>query len=165
MFGRFKYIFSKIQKKFRISSIKNSTTHKTSKVESNSSFINSTLNRNSFVGHNSFILNTTIGSFCSLADNVIVGGANHPIDWVSTSPVFYYGRDSIKKKYSTFKRKPDKKTIIGNDVWVGNNAIIKQGVIIGDGAVIGMGAIVTKNVPNYAIVAGNPAKIIRMHLS
>ena len=52
-------------------------------------------------------------------------------------------------------------TTIGNDVWIGINAIIKAGITIGNGAVIGAGSVVTKNVPPYAIVAGNPAKIIR----
>lgn len=50
---------------------------------------------------------------------------------------------------------------IGNDVWIGSNVLIKGGVTIGDGAVVGMGSIVTKDVPPYAVVAGNPAKIIK----
>ena len=52
--------------------------------------------------------------------------------------------------------------IIGNDVWIGRNVIILSGVKIGDGSVIGAGAVVAKEVPPYAIVAGNPAKIVRM---
>ena len=60
-----------------------------------------------------------------------------------------------------FDRPPQKKTIIGNDVWIGDRALIKEGVVIGDGAVIGMGSVVTKNVPPYEIWAGNPARFIR----
>lgn len=85
----------------------------------------------------------------------------HPINWVSMSPVFYYGRDSVKKKFSEFKREPDKKTIVEHDVWIGHGAHIKQGVVIGTGSVVGMGAVVTKDVPPYSIVGGNPAHVIR----
>ena len=83
------------------------------------------------------------------------------MEWVSMSPAFYEGRDSIEKKYSTHKRREKKVTIIGHDVWIGEKAIIKQGVRIGTGSVIGMGSVVTKDVKPYSIVAGNPAKLIR----
>lgn len=86
----------------------------------------------------------------------------HAMDWVSTSPVFYKGRDSVRKKFSEFERPKDKITRIGNDVWIGEGAFVKQGVNIGDGAVIGMAAVVTKDVPPFAVVAGNPAHIIKM---
>ena len=89
----------------------------------------------------------------------------HPVDWVSMSPVFYSGRDSVRKKFSQFDRPADKTTNIGSDVWIGDGAIIKQGVNIGVGAVIGMGSIVTKDVPPYTIVAGNPAHPIRKRFS
>lgn len=83
------------------------------------------------------------------------------MEWVSMSPVFYEGRDSVKAKFSTFARQPHRRTIIGSDVWIGAGAIIIQGVEIGHGAVIGAGSIVTKNVAPYTIVAGSPAKFIR----
>ena len=79
---------------------------------------------------------------------------------VSTSPVFYSGRDSVKAKFSKHERKKYN-TVIGHDVWIGQNIRIKQGVNIGTGAIIGMGSIVTKDVPPYNIYAGNPAKFIR----
>jgi acetyltransferase-like isoleucine patch superfamily enzyme len=85
----------------------------------------------------------------------------HPLQWVSMSPVFYKGRDSVKKKFSEHERDEDKKTIIEHDVWIGKNALIKQGVHIGTGAVIGMGSIVLKDIEPYSIVAGNPAKEIK----
>jgi len=83
------------------------------------------------------------------------------MEWVSMSPVFYFGRDSITRKYSYHKRSDDIRTHIGNDVWIGGNVLIKAGVSVGDGAVIGMGSVVTKDVPPYAIVAGCPARVIR----
>lgn len=155
-------LFSKVLKKLRFSAIRNSRIDKTSKVESGSNLVNVSMQKHSFCGYNCEICNAEIGSFCSIANNVIIGGAMHPITWVSTSPVFYDGRDSVKKKYSTHKRQEDLQTIIGHDVWIGEGAKIKQGIKIGTGAVVGMGAIVTKDVPPYAIVAGNPARVIRM---
>ncbi|KAB0461087.1 CatB-related O-acetyltransferase [Vibrio kanaloae] len=96
---------------------------------------------------------------------MVIGGGQHPIKWVSTSPVFYKGRDSVAKKFSEYERDNIKNTIIGNDVWIGQNVVIKQGVNVGNGAVVGMGSIVTKDVPPYAIVGGNPARLIRMRFS
>lgn len=123
--------------------------------------MNSTFGKYSFCGYDCTIVNSDIGAFCSIASNVVIGGARHPMEWVSMSPVFYAGRDSIKKKFSEHNRIDDVRTIIGNDVWIGENALIKSGVSIGDGAVIGMGSVVTKSIPPYVIVAGCPAKIIR----
>lgn len=155
------YLWAKILKKLRGSAIINSKIHPTSKIESGSHIVNSTFDCHSFCGYDCEIINCEIGSFCSISDNVIIGGGMHPMDWVSMSPVFYEGRDSVKTKYFKHKRDKPLNTIIGNDVWIGNRAIIKQGIIIGTGAVIGMGSVVTKNVESYTIVAGNPAKVIR----
>ena len=158
----FKYIYSRLFRKIRGVAIKNSMVHRTSKVESGTSFINSEMGKYSFCGYDCDINHTIIGAFCSIANGVIIGGGMHPIHWVSTSPVFYRGRDSVRKKFEEFEREDIKETRIGNDVWIGQAVIIKQGVSIGDGAVIGMGSIVTKDVEPYSIFAGNPAKKLRM---
>lgn len=157
----FKYLWAKLIKKIKGSAIINSSIDKTSVIEAGSHIVNSSFGKYSFCGYNCQIINCSIGAFCSLADDIKIGGARHPIEWVSTSPVFYFGNDSIKHKYTNFKRTPDKHTTIGNDVWIGGGAIIIQGVTIGTGAVIGAGAVVTKDVEPYSIVAGNPAKLIR----
>lgn len=157
----FFYLWSKVIKKLRFAAIRNSTIHKTSKVESGSHFINSVMERHSFCGYDCEITNTEIGSFCSIANGVIIGGGMHPVNWISTSPVFYSGKDSVKEKYYSHERAHPKKVTIGHDVWIGQNVLIKQGVTIGTGAVVGMGSIVTKDVEPYAIVAGNPAAILR----
>lgn len=156
------YYISKIIKKLHFKAVKNSIIHKNSKIEAGSEIVNSIMDKHSYCGYFCEIFNAEIGSYCSIGNNVVIGGAMHPIDWVSTSPVFYFGRDSIKAKFSLHKRENAKKTIIGNDVWIGERAMIKQGVIIGTGSVIGMGSVVTKNVKPYSIVAGCPAKEIRM---
>lgn len=161
----FKYIWNRLLKKMRGVATANSTIHRTSKVESGSQFINSSMGKYSFCGYDCKIINCKIGSYCSIADGVIVGGAQHPIEWVSTSPVFYRGKDSIKKKYCEHDRPTDRTTQIGNDVWIGDRAMLKAGINIGDGAVIGMGSIVTKDVGPYEIWAGNPAKFIRKRFS
>lgn len=155
------YYFSKALKKIRGSAIKDSSLHRYSKVESGCNIVNVKMDKYSFCGYDCEITNCEIGKFCSIANNVIIGGAMHPVKWVSTSPVFYSGRDSLKMKFSTHKLSEIKKTIIENDVWIGQYAMVKQGVHIGTGAVIGMGCIVTKDVEPYSIVAGNPAREIR----
>lgn len=103
-----------------------------------------------------------IGSFCSIANEVKIGVSEHPTDCLSTSPYFYQklGFKDIKENVKYVS--PVK---IGNDVWIGQSAFIKGGVCIGDGAVVGAYAVVTKDVPPYAIVAGNPAKLIRYRFS
>ena len=158
---RILYYFARLLKKMRGKAISNSKIHKTSKIESGSQIVNVTMGKHSFCGYDCTIVNCEIGNFCSISNGVVIGGGMHPIEWVSTSPVFYRGRDSVKKKYSTHSRELQKRTYIGNDVWIGERVLIKQGIAIGHGAVIGMGSIVTKDVKPYTIVGGNPAKIIR----
>lgn len=99
-----------------------------------------------------------VGAFTSIASGVqILLGGEHRADWVTTFPfVFWEGGENILGHPKT---KGD--VLIGNDVWIGTEAIILSGVIIGDGAVVGARSVVTKNVPPYAIVAGNPSRVIR----
>lgn len=156
----FLYLWAKFLKKIRGAAIKNSIIDKTSKVESGSQVVNSTFGRHSFCEYDCQIINCDVG-FSSIANNVAIGGAVHPMNWVSMSPVFYEGRDSVKAKFSEHKRPEPLKCVVGNDVWIGEVVLIKAGAIIGDGAVVGMGSVVTKNVEQYSIVAGNPARIIR----
>lgn len=160
-----KYVISRLIKKLSIPSIKNSFISKFSKVEAGSQVVNSTFEKHSFCGYNCTILNTKIGKYTSIASDVKIGLVQHPIDWLSTSPVFYKGRDSIKTKISEFEFNNKVTTIIGNDVWIGEGCFIKQGVIVGDGSIVGMGSVVTKDVEPYAIVVGNPAKLIKYRFS
>lgn len=101
-----------------------------------------------------------IGSFCSIADEVaIFGGGEHRTDWVSTFPLRIAFGDSLAGRDGHPRSKGP--TTIGNDVWIGFRAMVLSGVTVGDGAVIGAGAVVTVDVDPYAIVAGNPAKVVR----
>lgn len=155
------YVIHKALKKMRLSGIRNSTVHESSKLESGTAFVGSSMDRYSFCGYDCEILDTDIGPFCSIANGVIIGGGEHPIEWASSSPVFYDNRDSIKKKFSRHERRQGTRTVIEADVWIGRSALIKSGIKIGVGAVVGMGSVVTKDVPPYAIVGGNPARLLR----
>lgn len=101
-----------------------------------------------------------VGAFCSLAPhaNFVLGG-NHRADWVSTYP-FPNFREHFPTAYG---KTPTSKgqIVLGNDVWIGNFSYILSGVTIGDGAVIGACAVVAKDVPPYAVVVGNPGRIVK----
>ena len=130
----------------------------------NVSFINSRLGAYSYVQSASSIFNTEIGKFCSIASEVRIGLANHPIYMVSCSPIFYDNKQPLPR-FMTDKQTFSQlipRTIIESDVWIGHGVIIKAGVTIGVGSIIGAGSVVTKDVPPYTIAAGNPCKKIRI---
>jgi len=107
-----------------------------------------------------------IGKFCMIASDTIfiMNGANHLTDAISTYPFAIFGEDwANAMDGKTYPTKGD--TIIGNDVWIGHNVTIMPGIKIGDGAIIATNATVTKNVPPYTIVGGNPAKEIKKRFS
>ena len=155
------YYWSKVIKKLRGKSIISSNINKTSKVEAGSQVVESNIDKHSFCGYDCQLINCEIGAFTSIGNRVSMGGGRHPLEWVAMSPVFYEGRDSVKTKFSIHNRTPTQRIFVGHDVWIGENVMVKQGVTIGIGAVVGMGSIVTKDVEPYAIVAGNPARLIR----
>lgn len=156
------YLYSKFFKKIlRGKSILHSKVDKKAKIYSGSQFQDSSLGRYSYVGYDCEVFNCQIGSFCSIANGVIIGGAKHPLSWVSTSPVFYVAKGGTGEHLGGLEEPQRKQTIVGNDVWIGSRAIIMEGVNIGNGVVIGSGAVVTKDVPDYAIVVGVPARILR----
>ena len=103
-----------------------------------------------------------IGKFCSIADGVFIFlDGSHRMDLFSTYPVMSV-TDNWDNNYY-IRGKGD--VIIGNDVWIGHEAIIMSGVKIGHGAVIGARAVVTKDVPDYAIVVGNPARVAKFRFN
>ena len=139
----------------------NSFVSKKAAVKQNTRFYGCKINDYSYVGRNCLVQNTNIGKFCSISDNCNIGMPSHPIDFVSTSPVFLSSKNLLRKNFSKHDFESYKETEIGNDVWIGSNVMIKAGISVGDGAIIGAGAIVTRDVPPYEIWAGNPAKPIK----
>lgn len=104
-----------------------------------------------------------IGKFCAIAKGVefIMNGANHRMASATTYPfnIFGNGWEKATPALSDLPLKWD--TVVGNDVWIGQNVTVLPGVHIGDGAIVGANSVVSKDVPPYHIVGGNPAKIIR----
>lgn len=108
-----------------------------------------------------------IGKFCAIASGVqfIMNGANHEINTISTYPfaIFENGWEVINQDADLRKKYPYKgDTVIGNDVWIGYGCTIMPGIKIGNGVIIASRSVITKNVPDYAIIGGNPAQTIRM---
>lgn len=107
-----------------------------------------------------------IGKFCSIAYGVVIFlGTNHRIDWISTYP-FPSPVKAVRNAWpegAGIGGFPSTKgdVTIGNDVWIGFEATIMSGVTIGDGAVVGAKSVVAADVPPYAIVVGNPARVVR----
>ncbi|HWU64390.1 MAG TPA: CatB-related O-acetyltransferase [Ensifer sp.] len=100
-----------------------------------------------------------IGKFVQIARGTyfITSSANHPMNGFTTYPFLIF-----KPETFGYKDLPVKDTVVGHDVWIGQNAAIMPGVKIGAGAIVAAAAVVTRDVPPYAVVGGNPASIIRM---
>ena len=105
-----------------------------------------------------------IGKFCAIARGVrfIMNGANHKTDGLSTFPFFIFGNgwESAAPAPGELPFKGD--TVVGNDVWIGHRATVMPGVRIGDGAIIASESVVTADVPAYAVVGDNPARVLKM---
>jgi len=122
----------------------------------------------SYTGQFCFIQNAEIGKFSNIAACVRIGPTDHPMNWPAlhhfTYRPYLYEFDE-KEDEEFFNRRKSRITKIGSDTWIGHGAIIKAGINIGDGACIGAGSVVTKDVPDYAIVVGNPGRILRYRFS
>ena len=132
--------------------------------------INSDIMDYTYLIRDSDIFNAEVGKFANIASHVSINPVNHPM-WRATLHHFTYRavshlmdtEDDDANEVSNWRN--SNRVIIGPDVWIGHAAIIMPGVSIGTGAIIGSGSVVTKNVPDYTIVAGNPAKMIRRRVT
>src|ERR1700736_5006771 len=123
-----------------------------------------TLGDYSYVVNDAQITYTTIGRFCSIAAMTRINPGNHPMHRASQAHFTYrasayFPGESDEAEFFEWRRRHH--VHIGHDVWIGHGAIVLPGRSIGTGAVVAAGAIVTKDVPAYTIVAGNPARMIR----
>lgn len=108
---------------------------------------------------------TKVGNYCSFAENLRIYRRNHNLETLSQHP-FFYNRHAGLLKADAIESIQDNPLEIGHDVWIGGSVIVLPGcTTIGNGAVIGAGSVVTKSVPPYAIMGGNPAKLIRYRYS
>jgi len=156
-----RYLLAKAILKGHFAAVRGSDVHRTAWIGSGAHVTHSKLGRYTYIGNFTSVIHTEIGAFCSIASGCIIGGGAHPIDRVSSSPVFYRGRNVLGRNFGDHEFTSVADTYIGNDVWIGSNCLVKAGVRIRDGAVIGMGSVVTKDVGEYEIWAGNPARMIR----
>ena len=142
-------------------SVRDSKIHKTAKVGYRSNAVRLVMGKYSYMGNNNSIMDVNIGNFCSIASYCAIGGGKHPTDWVSTSPCFYAENSLVKGNFTSNYFSTGNKVNIGNDVWIGENCFINSGVNIGNGVIIGAHSVVTKDIPDYAIAVGSPAKVIK----
>ncbi len=123
------------------------------------------------MNENCYVARATVGAYCAIGARTAINPFNHPVDWLSINE-FQYHPNSFDwvaeyRELQRLDRTPDmfKHVTIGNDVWTGHNVNVMAGVSVGDGAIIGAGSVVTKDVPAFAIVAGVPARVVRMRFS
>ena len=118
----------------------------------------------SYVVNDSDIAYTRIGKFTSIAAMTRINPGNHPMHRASQAHFTYRASayfDGAADEAEFFGWRRSHQVAIGHDVWIGHGAIVLPGRTIGTGAVVGAGSVVTRDVPDYAIVVGNPARVVR----
>jgi phosphonate metabolism protein (transferase hexapeptide repeat family) len=147
----------------RTASVRATTFGKYCEVGARTKVAESSFGDYSYVVNDSDIIYTTIGKYCSIAAHTRINPGNHPLDRVMLSHVSYrssaYGLGADDPDFFNWRRSSP--VTLGHDVWIGHGAIVLAGISIGTGAAIGAGTIVTKDVPPFAIVVGNPGRILR----
>lgn len=103
-----------------------------------------------------------IGKFCQIAHGTrfITHGANHAMDGASTFPFPIFNADTIGSYRDSFVQKRD--TVVGHDCWLGDGCTLLPGARLGNGVIVGAGAVVGGDVPDYAVVVGNPGRVIKL---
>lgn len=140
----------------------NSQIHDKARLCRNTKSFHSKIGAYSYIAPKSELVYVNIGKFCSIGRNCLIGLPKHSIDYLSTSPIFTSDINALKIKWADMSYFEEFNFVnIGNDVWIGSNVIINGGVNIGNGVIIGAGAIVTKDIPDYSIAVGVPAKVIK----
>jgi acetyltransferase-like isoleucine patch superfamily enzyme len=129
-----------------------------------------TIGRYTAAGQMFRCIEARLGAYCSIGDNVLINAGLHPANWLSTHG-FQWARQSWDwaEEMAEPARLPAFRTrrpvVIGHDVWIGANVVVLPGVRVGNGAILGGGAVVTRDVADYTVVAGVPARPIRKRFS
>ena len=124
--------------------------------------MDSTVGDHTYIQRETMVLESDLGRYCSIAMRAFIGLPQHEIATVSSHPVFYLHDTPLIKKFSKANRgATTPRTTIGHDVWIGHGALVMSGLKVGIGAIVGAGSVVTRDVPDYAIVGGVPARVIR----
>jgi virginiamycin A acetyltransferase len=129
------------------------------RIGRNTLIANSRIGCYSFIGEGSTVNAADVGRFCSGAWGVTLGASAHRLDRATTHT---FPLNAIDGGFVSGRNLLPEPVHIGHDVWIGCGAIVLSGINVGNGAVIGAGALVTRDVPDYAIVVGSPAKVIRL---
>ena len=166
-------------KSFEIKKINSSISVGSSSIIIDSSFENtanidknSCINRCSIgkyfgLGNFSYVADTDIGKFCTFASRISISPFNHPTNLLSVHEFQYrnleqaFSETIIKTKSTIQDELREKRTFIGNDVWIGDNAVVLKGISLNHGVIVGAGSVVTKDVEPYSIVVGNPARVTK----
>lgn len=118
----------------------------------------------SYVNYGSRVIHADVGRFCCIGPETLIGGlGSHPTNRPSTHRMFYSRARPEWRPFCQTESFTEKSlTNVGHDVWIGARAIVLDGVTIGSGAIVAAGALVTSDVPPYGIVAGVPARLLKM---
>jgi virginiamycin A acetyltransferase len=123
------------------------------------------------IAYFSYVADTHSGNYCTFGSRVSLGAFSHPTDSLTVHEVGYrntidsYGETTLLSDCADYLESRSARTEIGHDVWIGDNSVVIKGVKVGNGAIVAAGSVVTKDVLPYAIVGGNPAKVIRMRFA
>jgi virginiamycin A acetyltransferase len=120
------------------------------------------LGERSYTGPQTVIIKASVGKYCSISWGVTIGGADHDYTRLTTHSFLYSEHDDLRPEHASGYDRFATPCKVGNDVWIGANATIVRDVTVADGAVIGANSVVTRDVPPYAIVAGVPARVLKL---
>jgi acetyltransferase-like isoleucine patch superfamily enzyme len=133
-----------------------------SRVAAHASVRYSSVGKYSSIGRYSKINYADIGKFCAISWDTTVGAVSHPFENLSVNAFPYSSRLGMIEKDA---ERTIERTFVGHDVWIGANVVVMPGAKIGNGSVIGASSVITKSIPAYSIVVGNPGRVVRNRFS